>query len=323
MTTTLTYPTAGRYDTRYLLDQTVTVPGFDIEFSGMGELPWPLFHDMVTKISYDIAEQAFSHYLIALDNGKPLTAIPAFPSRFFPQLGITVNVASGIERPADLVGKRVGVLGFGYNPAAWLRGILERHHGVPVREVVWVEDADDPFLKGLDYGRGDGFRVETLPGLSNQLFDGPKMQPVPALENGEIDALISPGGGAPTTERTRRLFQDGDREIESFVRATGIFPINTLITLKKSVVDAHPELPAELLAAFRAAREHYHRELVKEGPGDHMGIGSGLLESLGLFPDHYSVTENRRSIDAIIDYCHDHGVISRRFSVEEIFALPG
>ena len=43
--------------------------GVELEFLGMGVLPWPLFRDMVTKLSYDIAEQAISHYLIALDQG--------------------------------------------------------------------------------------------------------------------------------------------------------------------------------------------------------------------------------------------------------------
>ena len=110
----LTFTTGRRYDTKYLLDGTVRVRGYEIAYDDPGSLPWPRFHDMVTKLSFDIGEQAFSHFLIAKDQGKPLVAIPAFPSRFFPQLGFTVADRAGIAEPEDLIGKRVGVLGFGY-----------------------------------------------------------------------------------------------------------------------------------------------------------------------------------------------------------------
>jgi len=124
MAAKITFPIARRYDTQFLASGEVQVRGFDLDYIDTGSLPAPLFWDMAVKVSYDIGEQAFSHYLIAKDQGKPLTALPVFPSRFFPQLGLTVNQQSGIRSPLDLVGKRVGVPGFGYNPAAWMRGIL-------------------------------------------------------------------------------------------------------------------------------------------------------------------------------------------------------
>src|SRR5712692_1512040 len=104
---TLTFATARRYDTKFLLDGTVRVRDYDIKYHDAGAAPWPVFRDMVNSIPYDIGEQAFSHYLIAKDLGKPLTAIAAFPSRVFPQLGVVVHEASGIKEPLDLVNKRV------------------------------------------------------------------------------------------------------------------------------------------------------------------------------------------------------------------------
>jgi len=315
----LTFPTAGRYDTRFLLEDAVPVRGFQVSFLPVGPAPWPLFRDMVTDLSYDIGEQALSHYLIARDQGVALTAIPVFPSRFFPQLGITVNARAGIENPADLAGKRVGVVSFGYNPAAWLRGILEHHHGLDPRSVIWVEDADDPFFGTLRYPRPAGFRIERMAGLAESLFDGPRMQPVAALEDAQLDAFIAPGGGAPCTKRTRPLFADRGRVVNDYIRAGGPLPINTVITLRRSTVAARPDLPGALYAAFVEARARYHAEISAGAETDHMGIPTAQLRALGLFPDAYGIAPNRAALETLIEYCRAQGVIARAPAPETLF----
>ena len=82
----VTFATRWRYDTKFLMDATVKIEGFDLvslDYKGPGGLT-DFMRDMVTELSYDIGEQGFAHYVIARGQGKPLTAIPVFPSRFFP-----------------------------------------------------------------------------------------------------------------------------------------------------------------------------------------------------------------------------------------------
>src|SRR5712692_7542085 len=93
----LTFATGKRYDTRFLLDGVVRVRDFDITYPDIGTPPSPFFHSMVTELPYDIGEQAFAHYLLAKDQGQPLTAIPVFPSRFFPHFGVSVHREAGID----------------------------------------------------------------------------------------------------------------------------------------------------------------------------------------------------------------------------------
>ncbi|MGK2942338.1 MAG: ABC transporter substrate-binding protein [Immundisolibacter sp.] len=319
MAARLTFPTAGRYDTRFLLEGAVPVAGFELDFLPVGPAPWPLFRDMVTDLSYDIGEQALSHYLIARDQGVPITAIPVFPSRFFPQFGITVNVGSGITTPADLAGKRVGVLSFGYNPAAWLRGILERYHGLDPQSVIWVEDADDPFFGPLRYPRPARFRIERMAGLAEGLFDGPRIRPLAALEDGRLDAFIAPGGGAPCTDRSRPLFPDRATLVRDYVGAGGAFPINTVITLRQSTVRRHPDLAGALCRAFVEARRRYHAEITAGREPDHMGVATADLRASGLFPDAYGIGPNRAAIETLIGYCHAQGVITRAPAPETLF----
>ena len=313
----ITLTTGRRYDTKFLLDGDVQVKGFDIHYHDAGPAPFPVFRDMVTKISYDIGEQAFSHYLMAKDQGKPLTAIPVFPSRFFPQLGITVNRQSGIREPIDLVGKRVAVAGFGYNPAVWMRGILVHQYDVPVEQIVWVEDAEDPFLGGLNYPRSRRFTIEKAEGLVQLLlWSGSSME---LLESERIDAFIPPGGGPSMTDKTRKLFDDPYAEIRKYVQATSVFPINTVMTLKEEVVKAHPELPGRLLEAFREARGRYHEEVLEGKESDHMHLRVGALREMGLFPDQYGLEPNRQAIRMMIQYCYEQGLIRTLFEPEDLF----
>ena len=304
---TLRFTTGRRYDTKFLLDGRIKVKGFELEYHDAGPAPWPVFRDMVTTISYDIGEQAFSHYLMAKDQGKPLTAIPAFPSRFFPQMGFTVNRDSGIKEPLDLVGKRVGVAGFGYNPAAWMRGILAHQYDVPVEKIIWVEDAEDRFLKGLNYPRSRKFTIEKGDNLAA------------LLARGEIDANIPPGAGSPADERTRKLFDDPYGEVRAYLKATGVFPINTVITIKEETVKAYPELPARLMGALHEARLLYHEEVSSGKETNHMGIETGALSNLGLFPDRYGLEPNRQAVRMMIHYCHEQGLIRHLYEPEDLF----
>jgi len=314
----LTLATGRRHDTKFLLTGEVRVRDFEIDCIDAGPAPFPIFRDMVNDISYDIGEQAFSHYLIAKDMGKPLTAIPVFPSRFFPQLGVTVNRQAGIREPADLVGKRVGLPSFGYNPGAWLRGILVHQYEVPVEKIIWVEEAEDPFFGKLNYRRPKRFTVEQMSGLQTMGATSGPPRCVP-LETGQIDAFIGPGGGFPLVETTRRLFADPYQEIDAYLQRTSVFPINTVMTLKEEVVKAHPQLTRRLMEAFYEAKIRYQAEVLTGAETIHMDIELGELRKRGLFPDQYGMEPNLPAIRMMIQYCYEQGLIRTLYKPEDLF----
>src|SRR5712692_4885488 len=122
-----------RYDSVYLRSGTVTVEGFAIDYPlppqggspptserrVAGDQPYvppaSTFTAVATGAAYDIGELAFSTYVQAVDLGKEITAIPVFPSRFFPHSQIQVHAGSGIRQPADLVGRRLAIGSFAKN----------------------------------------------------------------------------------------------------------------------------------------------------------------------------------------------------------------
>jgi 4,5-dihydroxyphthalate decarboxylase len=91
--------------------------------------------------------------------------------------------------------------------------------------------------------------------------------------------------------------------------------------VKEEAAAANPKLAPALMAAFREARRRYNERALADKNGDHMGLQIGRLNALGVYPDSYGIEPNRAAIETIIGYCHDQGLIRRRFKVEELFAL--
>lgn len=67
---------------------------------------------MFRNHEFDICEQSLSSYIVAKSRGDLLTAAPVFPRRLFSQSCMFVNADAGIGKPADLIGKRVGINSF-------------------------------------------------------------------------------------------------------------------------------------------------------------------------------------------------------------------
>lgn len=108
-------------------------------------------------------------------------------------------------------------------------------------------------------------------------------------------------------------------EIRAYVQATGVFPINTVITLKEETVQANPDLPKQLMAVFQEARQRYLADIAEGKEVDHMGLDMATLQDLSLFPDAYGIASNHENIRLMIQYCYEQGVIRRLFEPEDLF----
>lgn len=295
---------SDRYGGEYLFNRSVPVEGFDVEFvldRGRAR------DEMLHRLNYDVVEMPISNYVIARDLGIPLTAIAAFPSLFFPQAGIMVSPRAGVRHVDELLGKRVGLNGFGYNPAAWLLGIFFHQYDLPVERITWVEDYDWATAPSspcrLPFPRARRFTIEQAKGLRA------------LLEAGDIAGLILPGAGLEPTETIAPLFPDFLRQASA--ESIGDFPVNTVITLKQDTVDANPGLAQSLLAAHGEAWRRY----VAEAPdtGRHQGLLVGELRANGLFPRPDGFRANRNAVRTLVHYCFEQGLIRALFEPEELF----
>jgi len=186
---------------------------------------------MLRDFEFDAAEVSLCSYILARTRGVPLTGVPVFPRRLYSQNHIFVNRRSGIDKPADLRGRRIGLWAFQVTMSVLAKGDLKSHYGVPWEEVRWVTG----FPEEMAWDPGS-LPIERAPAgkdLAQMLVDG------------EIDGYIYPHPDALVQERTdkvRRLFPDADQECVRYTRSRGYYPIMHLIAVKEERLRERPSL---------------------------------------------------------------------------------
>src|SRR5262249_32871641 len=82
------------------------------------------------------------------------------PSRRLFQTELSYHIDSGITRPQDLAGKRLGVAEYQQTAALWIRGILEHDFGVSQYKIHWYMERSEE----MSHGSATGFKPP--PGIS-------------------------------------------------------------------------------------------------------------------------------------------------------------
>ncbi len=176
------------YDrTKLLADGSIKIEGVDASFHGARIVP-EIFEAMVRQRAYDVSELGMTYFLRTFDNEgrSPFVAIPVFPVRSFRHGAIYVNKASGIRRPQDLAGKRIGELAlYGHDAGVMPKGILSDEFGVRPEQSRWIVGGIDFPMNPID------FVPHPVPNGVEVEWAGKDVDLGGMLEAGEIDALIS------------------------------------------------------------------------------------------------------------------------------------
>ena len=167
---------------RALTDGRVQVEGCDVNYITM-----PVeecFERAYFHGEFEVAEIGFSPYLIALSRGvAPYVAVPAFLSRMFRHSAVYIRTDRGIEGPADLRGKRVGVPEYQMSAVMWFRGFLQDEFGIAAKDINWVQ-------AGLEMpGRRDKFPLNLPEGFP--LVSASDESLTAMLADGRLDAVMS------------------------------------------------------------------------------------------------------------------------------------
>ncbi|HKN99704.1 MAG TPA: ABC transporter substrate-binding protein [Pseudonocardiaceae bacterium] len=308
------------YDrTQALADGRVRPEGVDLTY-----LTLPVeetFYRMMRYREFDVAELSLSSYVVSLCHDAPFVAIPVFPSRSFRHNGIYVNAGSGIERPADLVGRVVGVAEYQLTANVWIRGILDEHHGVPVDSVRYRTG-------GLhEPGRIEKAAVDLPPTIDIAPIE-PGATLAGLLTSGDVDALYTPRSPRPFLDRdprVRRLFADPRAEEETYYRATGIFPIMHVIALRRDVYEQRPWLAMSLYKAFTAAKAAATERLAETAAPLSMVPWSyaefdRVRDLMGDDFWPYGLPANEHTLATFLRYSHAQGLADRLLRPDELFA---
>jgi 4,5-dihydroxyphthalate decarboxylase len=261
----------------------------------------------------DLAEFNVVGYLADREKDPSITALPVFPHRRFRHGFIFCRTGSDIRVPADLRGRKVGIMGERPAAVVWLRGILSDCYGVGYRSVQWID------AYGLLGQRAQ--QVPGEPGGERGLIEN-------MLLRGDLAAVLAPSfppAFIRGDQRIRRLFSDFKSEEIDYYAKTKIFPIMHTVVIKRSIVDEYPWVPSSLARAFEEAKELAYQAIRNPRTLPLAFLTSSFEEQtalLGSDPWQYGLgPENEHNLRTIIRYSHEQGLIERPPEVREAF-LP-
>lgn len=307
-----------------VLDGRVRPQGIDLVITRMH--PSEIFWRQLRFAEFDVSEMSISSLMMTQSQGDDRwTGLPVFTMRSMFHTGILVRKDAGIDAPADLKGRRVGVPEYQQTAALWIRGILEHEFGVAPSDMeFWMERTPD---------RSHAFATGSIapPGVT--------INQIPAEKNigtmmdaGELDAALFYIVDANLVDRStidlwnhpdiKPLFPDPHAEGVRYFEKTGLYPINHGMVVKRSVAEEHPWVVINLLKAFEEANEIANAERVEHA---RYHIETGLLpasatQALATPLVRHGMVANRTTIETIAQYSHEQGLTPRVATVEELFA---
>jgi 4,5-dihydroxyphthalate decarboxylase len=310
------------YDrTRPLVDGRVTPEGVTLDISLMR--PRQAFERMLDKEEFDIGEVSLASFVrLKAEGDDRFVGIPVALSKIFRHSCIYVRTGSGIETPADLRGKRVGVSQLDSTGIVFIKGMLQHDFGVSPQQMKW-------FVGGLETHAAaprslpDGHGAITPLGLATTL--------VSELRTGGLDALLSnhiPSIFKMGSADIGRLFPDFKAVEIDYFRRTGIFPVMHVIVMRGDLHQRHPSLASNLYRAFCAARDIavsglYDTDALRLALPwliDHVEEATRVLG-----PDFwtYGLKPNRPAFEAICRYMAEQSLARRQLQPEELFVAVG
>lgn len=262
----------------------ITSPWLKLDFSDVKPMH-KAFKPMISEHAYDASEMALVSYLQAKDHDKGLTLLPAAMLARFQHGTMVHNSARGKITPADLADKRIGVRSYSQTTGVWIRGILENDYGVDFSCVQWVTFEDGHVAEYRD--PPDVIRAPAGKDITQMLLDG------------EIDAAIY-GAAMPDDARLKSVIPDPEAAARTWYDKHKLVPVNHMVVVTDEFARANPRAVEELYRLLEEGRKAAPR------PSD-----------IDIAP--FGKQANRAALELLASYAFQQKLISRRFSVDELF----
>ncbi|KXU85570.1 hypothetical protein CI15_20670 [Paraburkholderia monticola] len=310
--------------TRPIIDGLVDVDGIRLLSTVLH--PSEMFWRQLKFAEFDVSEMSLASLFIAASRGDfRWVAIPVFTMRRFFHTLAFVRDDRGIEGPADLKGKRVGVPEYQQTSAVWSRGIFQHAFGLDPRDVEWHMER----MPDMSHGGATGFQPPA----------GIKLERIPPEKNigsmlasGELDATVLYLNEPNLIDRSRMdlasvkvirpLFRDVVAERRRYLRETGIYPINHTLVMRRELLERHPWIALNLQTAFQKAKDLVFRQTwgamqpwIEAG---NVNAADNLRQPPDPMP--YGVKAARPVLEAIAQYLHEQGLTLSRVDIDSVFA---
>jgi 4,5-dihydroxyphthalate decarboxylase len=310
--------------TRPIIDGRVKPAGIDFLKTVLG--PAKMFWRQLSFAEFDVSEMSMSELMMIRARGDDrFVGIPVFTTRHFYHTGMLARSDAGIDSPADLKGKRVGVPEYIQTSALWTRGVLQNEFGVePGGMIYFMERVPTRSHAGaIGFKAPAGVTVNHIP---------PDKSIASMMLSGELDACMSYIGKLNGIDRSdedlanhpgiKPLFADPAAEGVRYYKKTGIYPINHGMAVKRAVFERDPWVVINLLKAFNEAndiaeaerREHvaYHLETGLVPPDYRKALAVPLIT--------HGLKANRATLETAAKYSSQQSLTPRVMPMDELFA---
>ncbi|MFI9776780.1 ABC transporter substrate-binding protein [Streptomyces sp. NPDC051956] len=298
-----------------LLDGDVELDGYAVEPVEVKPVIGA-YRRMIRDLAFDVCELAPVSYLMARQEGIPLTAVPVFLNRRFHHGDVQCAAHSDIRVPRDLEGRQVGVRAYSVSTGVWVRGVLRDEYGVDIDKITWVVD-DDDHIEGR------------VPANVERVTDGRSLGEL--LRAGEIDAALTGNAGTGRAGSPRAgwtaaaepepgaddspypLFPEaGTLAVDHYLR-TGVYPLHSLISVRTELVERDPGLPTKLYAAFAESKR---RHLAAHPEWSAVPRLARQGRAIGGDPVPYGIEANEPSLNAMARFAKDQGLLDEDFCTD-------
>ena len=307
-----------------ILDGQATADGIELIPSVVH--PSELFWRQLRFADFDVSEMSFSSLMMARANGDDRwVGLPIFTTRRFFHTEILVRRDSGIQTPADLKGRRVGVPEYQQTAALWTRGILQHEFGVTPKDMqFWMER-----MPSHSHRRATGFT--SPPGVTIHQIP-PEKNIGTMMLSGELEATLLYIVNSNLIDRStadlwhhpdiRPMFPDILAEGARYYRKTGIYPINHGMVIRREIAEKHPWAILNLLKAFERANEIANEQRLEHAS---YHLAAGLVpgewkEALAKSIVKHGIQANRHVLETAAQYSFEQGLTPRLVKLDEVFA---
>jgi 4,5-dihydroxyphthalate decarboxylase len=307
-----------------ILDGTVQPDGIELVPTILH--PSEMFWRQLRFADFDVSEMSVSSLLMVRAGGdEHWLGLPVFTTRKFFHTEIMVRRDSGIEQPADLKGRRVGVPEYQQTAALWTRGVLQHEFGVPATAMeFWMERVPTHSHAGaVSFKPPPGVTIRQIP---------PEKSIGSMMASGEIEAVIHYIQKSNLVDRStvdlnnhpdvKTLFPDPAAEGVRFYHKTNIYPINHGMVVRRALAEKHPWVALNLLKAFEAANEIANQQRMEHV--DYHAV-AGLIppeaaRALRQPIIRHGIKANRHTLETAATYSVEQGLTPRLMKLDEIFA---
>jgi 4,5-dihydroxyphthalate decarboxylase len=310
--------------TQAILDGDVVPEAISLRATGMH--PSEMFWRQLHNAELDVSEMSISSFMIATSKGPTeWVGLPVFTARRFFHTGVLIRTDRGIAKPEDLAGKKVGVPEYQQTAALWTRGVLRDEFGVQPASMEWFMERNPEQSHGgaTGFTPPPGVKLSYVPrdtNLGQMLIDGKldalmhHIQATNLIDRSSVDPLADP--------KVKRLFDPPSAESHRYFAKTGIYPINHMMVVRRSIAEKHPWVVLNVFNAMQQAKDRLVPELDSLlEPYYAVGTVDGAAKKkihTDVMP--YGVKGARKVLETISRFLHEDGLTSRRVELDEIFA---